>query len=158
MHLDATVCDSLVKCLFSTSVEKVPFQSSLQYGASCKHQSINAYDMIKSCSHLISAPSFLLFHVLWLAEDRCIASYCTTLWMDFSCGALILQAIKRCMLFRGTERNQRGIFRKMLKRGTIVSTTEINMVADLWKALVGYSPLLLLANYSVHYMNMILKV
>ena len=63
-----------------------------------------------------------------------------------------------CMLFRGTERNQRGIFRKMLKRGTIVSTTEINMVADLWKALGGYSPLLLLANYSVHYMNMILKV
>ena len=27
----------------------------------------------------------------------------------------------RCMLFRGTERNQRRIFRKMLKRGTIVS-------------------------------------
>ena len=27
-----------------------------------------------------------------------------------------------CMLFRKTERSQRGIFRKMLKRGTIVTT------------------------------------
>ena len=37
------------------------------------------------------------------------------------------------MLFRGTERNQCGIFRKMLKRGTVVSTTTIDIVADLWK-------------------------
>ena len=53
-----------------------------------------------------------------------------------------------------------GIFRKMLKRGTVVSTTRIDIVADLWKALGVYSPLFPLANCSVHYMNiiMILKV
>ena len=62
------------------------------------------------------------------------------------------------MLFRGTERNQRGIFRKMLKCGMIVSTTVIDLVADLWKARGGYSPLFPLANCSFHYMNMILKV
>ena len=33
------------------------------------------------------------------------------------------------------ERNQCGIFRKMLKRGTIVSATVIDIVADLWKVL-----------------------
>ena len=39
------------------------------------------------------------------------------------------------MLFRGTERNQRRIFRKMLKCGTIISTTGTDIVADLWKTL-----------------------
>ena len=47
---------------------------------------------------------------------------------------------------------------KMLKRGMIVSTTVIDLMADLWKALGGYSPLLPLANCSFHFMNMILKV
>ena len=37
-----------------------------------------------------------------------------------------------CMLFHGTERNQRGIFRKMLKHGTIISRAKISTVADLW--------------------------
>ena len=37
------------------------------------------------------------------------------------------------VLFRGTERNQRGIFRKMLKRGTIVSKTTTSTVAGLWR-------------------------
>ena len=62
-----------------------------------------------------------------------------------------MTALKRCMLFRGTERNQRGIFRKMLKRGMIVSTTVIDLVADLWNVLGGYSSLLPLANCSFHY-------
>ena len=34
---------------------------------------------------------------------------------------------ERCMLFHRTERNQRGIFRKMLKRVTVVSTTGIDI-------------------------------
>ena len=71
--------DSLEKCLFSTSVEKVPSQSSLQYGASCKHQSIKCMQHDK-ISHLINAPAFLLFHALRLAGDRWIASYCTTVY------------------------------------------------------------------------------
>ena len=41
--------------------------------------------------------------------------------------------LKRCMLFRGTERNQRGIFRKMLKRGTIVSKTRTSHSGGLWR-------------------------
>ena len=53
------------------------------------------------------------------------------------------------MLFCGTERNQRGIFRKTLKRGKVVSTTVIDIVADLWKWLGVCSPLSLLANCSL---------
>ena len=36
-----------------------------------------------------------------------------------------------CMLFRGRERNKRGIFRKILKRGTIVSRTTTSTAAGL---------------------------
>ena len=39
------------------------------------------------------------------------------------------------MLFHGTEGNQRGIFRKMLKHGTIVPTTVVDIVADLFQVL-----------------------
>ena len=59
-------------------------------------------------------------------------------------GWLQLRAPTHCacryMLFRGTELNQRGIFRKMLKRGTIVSTIGIDIVTDLWKALGAIAP------------------
>ena len=69
------------------------------------------------------------------------------------------QALRvRCMLFRGTERNQCRIFHKMLKHRMIVSTTAIDTVpADLWKRLWGYSPELISAQY-LGYMIMILKI
>ena len=51
-----------------------------------------------------------------------------------------LELINRCMLFHRTEQNQCGIFYKMLKHGTVVSTTAIDVMADLWKGLGVCSP------------------
>ena len=63
--------------------------------------------------------------------------------MVIECAALEL--IDRCMLFHRTEQNWCGIFCKMLKHGMVVSTTAIDVVADLWEGLGVCSPLSLLA-------------